>query len=352
MDSISQVALGAAIAEITLGKHLGARAMLLGAALGTLPDLDVVIQYADAVESFTYHRSWSHSLFVLSVLSLPLACALMRVIKPAPLRHDPLQSLTLWQWWLAVWLILITHPLLDAFTIYGTQLWWPLPVRPVAIGSIFIIDPLYTLPLLAGLIAAWRSHRNWTIGLQRANPWRHSALNIAGLILSTTYLVWTLVAQQHARQVALASLEFNQITPHKLLVAPSPLSLLWRFVALTDEHYLEGYYSFLDRSKSIQFDSYDKQINLLGAMSTHWPVGRLDWFTDGFIAADKRDNELIISDLRMGLEASYVFEFSVAQWQDEHWVPSASRLLPLIIVPARASQVWQRIWDDTVEMFP
>ena len=40
-------------------------------------------------------------------------------------------------------LALITH-LLDAFTVHGTQLWWPLPVRPTMWSTVFIIDPLYT----------------------------------------------------------------------------------------------------------------------------------------------------------------------------------------------------------------
>ena len=61
------------------------------------------------------------------------------------------------QWWLLVWLALITHPLLDAFTVYGTQFWLPFSDYPVGIGSVFIIDPLFTTPLLAGLTAArWR----------------------------------------------------------------------------------------------------------------------------------------------------------------------------------------------------
>ncbi len=57
MDSISQIVLGASIAHITLGERLGKRALVLGAVVGTLPDLDVLVPYADAIDSFTYHRS-------------------------------------------------------------------------------------------------------------------------------------------------------------------------------------------------------------------------------------------------------------------------------------------------------
>ncbi len=41
------------------------KALLVGAMLGTLPDLDVFIDFGDAVRNFTYHRGFSHSLFIL-----------------------------------------------------------------------------------------------------------------------------------------------------------------------------------------------------------------------------------------------------------------------------------------------
>ena len=142
MDSITQAALGATLAGAVAGKALGRSALLTGALLGTLPDLDVVIDYGTAVANFTQHRGFSHSLLILAPLSLLIAWGRWRW-KPA---------ISYRRWLALVALILITHPLLDAFTTYGTQLFWPFGA-PVAITSIFIIDPLYTLPLLAGCLA-------------------------------------------------------------------------------------------------------------------------------------------------------------------------------------------------------
>ncbi|WP_256660794.1 metal-dependent hydrolase, partial [Pseudomonas sp. JV551A1] len=70
MDSITQAVLGAALQGTVLGRIQGRRSLLYGAALGTLPDLDVIIRYADPVSQMTYHRGFSHSLFVLSGLAL------------------------------------------------------------------------------------------------------------------------------------------------------------------------------------------------------------------------------------------------------------------------------------------
>ena len=122
------------------------KALLLGAALGTLPDLDVLIDYGDAVRNFTYHRGFSHSLFVLAPFSLLLWLVVRRWW--APVRAAP------GQWLAAISLALLTHPLLDAHTAYGTQLFWPMTLRPTMWGTIFIIDPLYTLPLLIGVLVA------------------------------------------------------------------------------------------------------------------------------------------------------------------------------------------------------
>ena len=94
----------------------------MGAALGTLPDLDVLIDYGDAVRNYTYHRGFSHSLFVLVPFALLLWLAILRWWAPA--REAPVN------WLFAVLLALVTHPLLDAHTTYGTQLWWPLTSPP------------------------------------------------------------------------------------------------------------------------------------------------------------------------------------------------------------------------------
>ena len=110
MDSVTQAALGACIAGAVAGKTLGRSAVLTGALLGTLPDLDVVIDYGTAVANFTQHRGFSHSLLILAPLSVLIAWALWR--------WQPKVSFQ--RWLLLVGLILITHPILDVFTTYGT----------------------------------------------------------------------------------------------------------------------------------------------------------------------------------------------------------------------------------------
>ena len=221
MDSISQAALGSAVVLATMGRRTAAwKAALWGAVAGTLPDLDALIDHGDALLNMVLHRAESHSLFYLALLSAPLGWLVARL--QGEQEHWP-------RWWLALALALLTHPLLDVLTIYGTQLLQPFTDYPYGVGSMFIIDPLYTLPLLVGVVAALRSRQ----GLR----W-----NQAGLVLSTAYLGWSLLAQQHVRGVLEESLRAQNLPSSQVLVTPAPFStVLWRAVAMGPEHYHEAY---------------------------------------------------------------------------------------------------------------
>jgi len=293
MDSLSQVALGAAVAEATLGRRIGRRAALLGAVLGTLPDLDVLVRYADAIDSFTLHRGWSHSLFVLSLISLPLAGVARKLCR----RPD----VAFGRWWFAVWAVLITHPLLDAFTTYGTQLFWPIPTPPVAISSIFIIDPLYTLPLLLGVILAlaWRDRRG-----RRAN--------LIGLGLSTAWLLTTLGLQQVARGEAQVAFERAGVDPDATLVLPFPFGVMWRVIAREADDYAIVWVSLIDGEQSVEVERHARGLDSLGPIDDPAPVGRLRWFTHGFTGARRVDDVLVLTDLRIGTAAMPVFAFDAA----------------------------------------
>ena len=139
MDSLSQAALGSAVGIAVMGRRTAVwKAALIGAAFGTLPDLDAFIDHGDPIRNMTFHRAASHSLLYLTLLSPVLAWLTSKLSGgKQDFKH----------WLTAIWLILITHVLLDFMTIYGTQMAIPFTDYPFGVGSIFIIDPLYTLPL-------------------------------------------------------------------------------------------------------------------------------------------------------------------------------------------------------------
>ena len=170
--------------------------------------------------------------------------------------------------------------LLDCFTVYGTQIFWPLPVAPVGWSTIFIIDPLYTVPLLVGVIAALIAGRSAAWG------WR---LNAVGLTLASLYLSWSVGAKLHVEAVAHDSLQRQGLRYERLLTTPAPFNtLLWRVVAMDGEGYYEGFYSLLDERRELAVTRYPSAPGLLEGIEDAWAVRRLQWFTRGFYAVGRK----------------------------------------------------------------
>ena len=296
--------------------------------LGTFPDLDVFIDFGDAVMNFTYHRGFRHSLFVLPGFALLIWLALRRWW--APVRAAPRP------WFLGILLSLVTHPLLDAHTAYGTQLLWPLAVVPTSWSTLFNIDPLYTLPLLIGVVAI----AGWT-----ARPRAHAVL-AAGLALSTAYLGWTWgakIAVEHGAREALAQ---QDIRDPKIFSVPTPLnSVLWRVIVLTDDGYLEGFDSLLIDEGDMEFTAYRSDTGAMAEAADLWAVKRLRWFADDFVTADVVDDRLIISDLRMGQSPHFVFRHVVAERGNPHWKPVPTEQVRLDIASRNLGEVRRRMFN-------
>lgn len=299
LDSVSQIVLGAACSHAVAGRQLGRKALILGAALGTLPDLDVLIRYGDAVSNFTYHRGFSHSFLVLTLIS-PVIMLLLR-------RFRAFREISAGRLLLAVFLALITHPLLDSFTVYGTQLFWPLNRVPESWASIFIIDPIYTIPLLVtGL---------WAI---LSKP--HIAkLSMAGLVLSSAYLGWSVAAKQMIEQQVYQELKRQNIAYQQIKVTPERFNtLFWRVIVMDQQHYYESRASVINRWAPLNFNAYPHNKHWLHNIPKNWAAHRLAWFTGGFYKMSDRQNMLVVSDLRMGSEGFSIFEFAVADMTNLH----------------------------------
>lgn len=326
MDSITQAALGAAVGGAILGPQLGRKALLGGALLGTLPDLDIVLDYGDAVANFTEHRGFSHSLLVLVPFSLVLAAVLQR--------WQPRVS---WRcWWAYTGAILVTHPLLDAFTTYGTQLFWPLG-EPVAISSIFIIDPLYTLPLVVTLLLQWpRPHRRYWLA--------------AGLMVSSVYLGWSLTAQQLIERRVQPALAQRGLEQAPRLAQPMPFSLLlWRVTVMAPERRLEIVTGFLDGDAPLHIEDFPRRDDLQREAATLDHGARLHWFTDGFVDYRQRGRHLIATDIRLGVPGAHPFAFIIAERHDGRWEEVSSQRLPE--QPIR-HDAWEMLWARTTGRKP
>ena len=183
MDSLTQIVLGAACGEAVLGKKIGNKALFFGAIGGTLPDLDVFVGnwiFNNEIQAMAFHRGFMHSILFAILAGVGLGYAIFWMYNSGTRtgktsRND----------WIKLFLIsIVTHPILDCFTGYGTQLFTPFSNYRVAFDNIAVADPFYTLPFLVSLIIL--------MFFRRASKTRSIFLSI-GLGISSLYMVFTLI---------------------------------------------------------------------------------------------------------------------------------------------------------------
>ena len=282
MDPLSQAALGAAAAQS--GSHDGRfrHALWIGALAGMAPDLDIFIRSStDPLLFLEFHRQFTHSLLFIPIGALICALAFY------PLAHRHLSFKAIW---FVALLGYATHGLLDACTTYGTQLFWPLSHYRVAWNTVSVIDPLFTLPLVALVLLAHRRHSQ--------------KLAIWGLCWALGYLGLGVIQHQRALTAAEALVASRGHTPVRLEVKPGFANLLlWKAIYEFEDRYVVDAIRTGLTPTVIPGDSVAK-LNL----STHFPwltegtqqardVERFRWFSDNWLAIDNVNPQLIV-DMR------------------------------------------------------
>ena len=374
MDSLSQLVLGASVQGALLGKYQGRKAYLYGAMLGTLPDLDVLIRYGDPISNMTYHRGFSHSLFVLTATGLIGAWLISRYHRwrdmPLPYSFRRLA--------LAMTLALTTHPILDSFTVYGTQLFWPLQdpfqITPISIASVFIIDPLYTIPLLIAMIVGFIKGRKLTV-FKSGFLANYQRLAVAMLIVSSSYLLLSLGLKYHAQDKAeqtLAAANIDNIVRIKTMPV-LPTILMWRTLAEDEQNRaIEIRGSVLDsRLPEYRYLTQYKDSQTLKTAipqtNQHY-ANRLDWFSGDWVGYrtqtldsaqfKAKTTQLVVDDLRMMAGDTAFFSFVLADKDSDNNNWQAIKPIDVTIVRADGEpevsrielvkQGFVRVFDESV----
>ncbi len=282
MDSFTQIVLGIATAELCAGEKLQRKTFLYGAILGTIPDLDIVVgHFLKPVDGVAIHRGLSHSLLFFALLS-PILGWIITKLERGKIDFKSSSLLVFW--------CLLTHVLLDIFTSWGTQIFWPLHDR-IALKTIFVIDPLYTLPLLISLLIAWRKP---TFSLRKKYVLR-------GIYISSGYLALTSGLKLHALHQFETALKSQNITYNDLIVKPTAFNcILWNANVATKDAYLLGDYSIFD-SQPITFNSYKKNNELTKELAGNPDFETLKTVSEGWFIITKKDNLYYFNDLRFGL---------------------------------------------------
>ena len=287
MDPLSQAVLGASVPQAVSHKKYLVAATLFGALSGMAPDLDSFIRSdTDPLLYLEYHRQFTHSLLFIPFGSLICAAVFYWLFAR---RWQMSFKLT----YLFCLLGYATHGLLDACTSYGTQLLWPFSTERFAWNTISIIDPLFTLPLVALVI----------IGVRKKTR-----------VFAQLALCWVIVYQglgiyQHQRVAAAGAqlAEQRGHAPMRLEVKPSFGNLLlWKVIYEAED----GYYTDAIRAgprltvypgEFIPRLDIERDLPWLEKDSQQAnDLERFYWFSRGYLSVDP-DNPLRVIDMRYSL---------------------------------------------------
>lgn len=285
MDTVTQITLGAAVGEAVLGRKIGNKAAAWGAALGVLPDLDVLANpFVSDVQEIIIHRGITHSIFFSVVAALLFGWLLYR-------RYSK-HGTTFRDWSLLVFLVIITHIFIDACTGYGTQVFQPFSNYSLSFNTIFIIDPFYTLPLLTGILAA--------LFMRRSSAQRRW-INYIGLGISSAYMLAGFVIKGHVNAVYEQNFDEQQIAVDRYITTPMPFTeFLWVTYARSDDTIYAGLYSIFDDDRNVTFQKVDMNTHMIDEYKDQLPVERILWFSQGYYAAGQTTKGLLMHDLRFG----------------------------------------------------
>ena len=408
LDSLTQIVLGAATGEAVAGKKIGNRAMLWGAVGGTIPDLDVLANlFTDEITALAFHRGFMHSLLFAALapwflgwlthrfyesgvyrkkgykIGAMLVWVLFYLLAAVAINAIPIMldkglsptmlAITLlplvyigWRlytryyknslaivnmpystWVLLFFVSIVTHPILDCFTGYGTQIFAPFSDVRIEWGTIFVADPLYTVPFALCLYSAST--------MKKENP-KRAWVNWAGILISSAYLAFTVYHKLEVNKVFEKSLQAQSVDYQRFTSGPTPLNnVVWSCMAETDSSYYFGMWGFNDGSELAEkFIPIPKNHDLLGPVPSDDPTLQvLQWFSNGYYnVVERPDGKLQFNDLRFGLmgdtlrnHQSYVFPFLI---NIENGRLEATHIREIDDKESRKvmQKLWKRIWGD------
>jgi inner membrane protein len=213
MDPITHGLLGATVAKTVMWRRIPRGVGTIGALSAMTPDLDIFIWSAqDPTVGWLYHRHFTHSLLFIPFGGLLAALPFLWLKQFKEYRPAVI---------VAAIIGFATHTLLDSLTTYGTQQLWPFASTRVTWDAMPIVDPIYTLILLSGLL--------FTKLTRKINGVRWA---LALALLYVAFGFW-----QHQRAVGvqqqLVAMRGQQAVRARVMPAPGWLTM-WRSVYVAD----------------------------------------------------------------------------------------------------------------------
>ena len=218
MDPVTHVVAGVLIGQAARDRFPETKALVpLSALAAWMPDVDNIVTFFGAEAYMRYHRGYTHSLLGGALLAWLLAIVAARFCGGAKTS----------KLFILFYFGVLSHLFLDCITSYGTGIFLPFSDVRVSVPSVFIIDPVYTLALIAlAVTAAFR-------------PAARKKLAVAGLAVM---LAWPALGfgvgkavAAHARTLLVATGQ----QPTSVIAQPDAFSpLWWKIIAEEGDSYV------------------------------------------------------------------------------------------------------------------
>ena len=318
MDSLTHIAIGACIGEAFFEKGFGKKAMIWGALAQSIPDIDFLAAlWLDPSEALLAHRGFTHSI-LFAILSVFIFSMLAQKI------HQP-ENISFRKWLLFFFAAIFVHLFIDAFNNYGVGWFEPFSTKRISFNSLYVVDPFFSLAVWVAAIRLFLLNR---FALVRFFWWK------AGLIVPLLYLIASVFLKLNNDRALEVELKKRNINYIRYFSTPAPLQVfLWYNVVERKNDFLISYRSVLDNRSKITFHEHSKSLQWISSIDNHESLQRLIRFSQGYFTMEKKQDVLLINDLRFGQiggweksDAPFVFHFILSHPVDERLMIQKGRM--------------------------
>jgi inner membrane protein len=318
MDSLTHIVTGACIGELFLGKKIGRKAMLYGAVVASLPDIDFIASFwLSTTDDLLAHRGFTHSL--LFGLGVVAGCSFFLR------RRHSADGVPAGTWLIFLGTAFGSHLFLDVFNAYGIGWFEPFSHYRVSFNTIFVADPFFSIwPALASVFL-----------LVSRNSGKRRRWAGLGLICCSGYLIYCIANKHKIDNNTRYAFLHQDIQYGRYFTTPTPFNnWLWYIVAESDSGYYIGYRSVFDRSDKMAFRYFSRNDDLLRPFNARKDLQELIRFSKGYFTAEKSDRGIVFNDLRFGQmmgwqnpDAHFVFHYYLQEPDANQFVVQRGRFV-------------------------
>ncbi|WP_395047832.1 metal-dependent hydrolase [Flavobacterium sp.] len=286
MDSITHGLLGASVSQLVLGKKSTKKTILFGALIANLPDIDVVfLPFFNEFQKIGVHRGFTHSILFCTLSSVLLAVIFRRQSWAKEIPFLRLLTFTL--------LSLMSHLMLDIFTPYGTQLFLPFNNTRVALNNITIVDLVYSIPLLIGVLSI--------LNIFKTKTYRNLIFKLC-FAFSTSYLLFTLIHKQSINKQFESAFAKKGIKPIAIMTVPvTNGNGKWYGLGKTDTFIYMGELNSYKANDTINFQKFRINDNLLNKIDAEL-ANKMRWFAKNFYVVNEYKGKILFYNLQCDMQ--------------------------------------------------